>query len=456
MFKRQLNVVLIALFFVSPAFALITGGKSEPVQVPGLPDGSESLANLKTRIAWWEGPPFGGGQYHFDYSGKTADLQTAIDLFAKVDSGRKQLVVRSGAQESFWLKINNDSKKHFVDWQFVCWVPANWQHLRNAKAGLLPAGEEGELPKTELVVFLTDRIDWNAIKVPEEVKVIDERLEANGIPAGQGGALRGTVVDLNNVPIVGATISVGKDATTREGTSDDHGEYLIKQIPDGTHPIKVAAKGFASKDVYYYEFTTANLRTINVALAESADVRVRVVDQENNPLPNVDLTLYHCKDRQGNDYRIASNRKYTTDANGECELVDVPDGKVKLGCRTKEYYYNSVLNEHDTNEDPIVLKLLPTGSVKVSVFSPEGQPVTTKYIVEINEKGVDPIKGGTVGSWGGSANIGADGTYTFERIPPGDYVVTGKPNPGRSGDRTDPFAVKIAGKDRHEIKLNAK
>ena len=113
--KRYLTTLLLVFAFASPALALITGGKDEPMKVRGLPSGSLPLANLNTRIAWWVGPPFGGGQYHFEYSGQTADLQEAIDLFAEVDSKRKQVVVRAGEQTSFWLDLRDKEKKHVID-----------------------------------------------------------------------------------------------------------------------------------------------------------------------------------------------------------------------------------------------------------------------------------------------------------------------------------------------------
>lgn len=73
---------------------------------------------LNPRIAWWEGPPCGGGQHHFEYSGRTADLHRAIDLFAHVASKRKQVVVRAGEHTSFWLNIQGKAKKHVIDWHF--------------------------------------------------------------------------------------------------------------------------------------------------------------------------------------------------------------------------------------------------------------------------------------------------------------------------------------------------
>ncbi|QEG00601.1 Cna protein B-type domain protein [Stieleria maiorica] len=451
-------LIAIGLFtaMASPASALITGGRDEPIKVQGLPEGALPLANLKTRIAWWEGPPFGGGQYHFEYSGKTADLQAAIDLFAHIDSPRKQLIVRSGVQNSFWLNATDKNKSHPIDWQFMVWVPRNWQHLRDSKMGLLPPGEEGEAPKTELVVYVSDRIEWQSLMIPPALSVVDERLESNGLTADQGAALQGRVRDPDGRPIAAATITIGKDADRITATSDAEGTFLATRIPAGTHRVVVSAPGFASKDKYYHSFTETTFKKLDVALAKAAEVRVRAVDGQGKPIPDVVVRVRNCIDRSGNFYRVAGEHEYKTDSAGEFVVTDVPHGKLKFISRTQDYFYNSVLNEHDTGESPIVLKLLPTGTVTVSVATAGGQAVTSKYIVEIDQADADRGDGSKVGSWGGSANIAADGSYTFKNIPPGDYVVTGKPNPGRESDRTDPTKVQIKGKDHHDVNLTAK
>lgn len=441
---------------VTPASALITGGKDEPLKVQGLPDGSLPLANLKTRIAWWEGPPFGGGQYHFEYSGTTSDLQAAIDLFARVESARKQLIVRSGVQNSFWLNITDKTKQQTIDWQFMVWRPANWQQLRGAKAGLLPPGEEGDGPMTELVVYVSDRIEWKSLVIPPTLTVIDERLESNGLSIDQGAALQGHIHDTNGGVIAGATITIGKDADQVTATSDTEGAFQATHIPAGTHRVVVAAQGFASKDRYYHSFTKSTFKKLDATLAKAANVPVRVVDDQGKPLAGVEIRVAVCLDRSGDFYRVAGEHQYTSNAAGEFVVTDVPHGKLKFSSRTQGYYYNSVLNEHDTAESPIVLTLSPTGTVKVSVATADGQPVTSKYIVEIEEAGIDRDKDTTAGSWGGSANIGGDGSYTFKDVPPGEYIISGKPNPGRSADRTDPATVHIKGKDQHHVKLTAK
>ena len=455
MLRFGVAVLFLASLLVTPAFGLITGGEGESVDFRGLPPGSLTLANLKTRIAWWEGPPFGGGQYHFDYSGTNIHVQAAITLFAKIDSERKRIVVRSEKHNSFWLGNADKSKQHPVDWQFVVWRPENWQHLRDANAGLLPPGEEGDQPKTELVVFVTDRIDWDALEIPAGLDVVDERLEPNGIAADKGAAIRGRVLDYAGNPVAAAKITVGADANQTSGTTDAKGAFLITEIPKGNHRIVVEGIGFASKDEYYFSFTQSTFKKLDVTLAKCAHGRVRVTDNEGKPLPGIKVRVRNCRDLSGSFYRVAGPQLFTSDANGEFVLNDVPEGTIKFQCSTQQYYYNSVLNEHATTESPIILKLQRTGSVKISVTTSDGKPVTSKYIVEITEAGLDPNEP-AVGSWGGSARIGKDGTCTFKKIPPGSYEVTGKPNPGRVDDRTPPKTVQIKGADHYEIKLIAK
>ena len=456
-YPALLLLFLLCVFLTSPLHALLIGGGAEPMQDRGWPAGSTELANLKTRIAWWEGPPFGGGQYHFEYSGKTADLQKAIDLFAKVDAKRKQIVVRAGKQASFWLNIGKkEGEKSSMDWQFVVWVPGNWEQLKGARHGLLPPGEEGDSPKTLLNVYLTKRIKWDKLNIPKSLRVVDLRLEANGIAADQGGALRGNVTDADGKAIVGATVKLGKESSAGKATTDANGDFLITRIPEGQHQVIVGAQGFATKDMYYHAFDKTSFQQMSVQLAPAANITVKLVDQQNQPLPKVGIRVANCIDERGDYYRTAGDQRFTSDENGEISISDVPRGKIKFISSTREYYYNSVLNEHATDEDPIVLKLQRTGSLKVSVVTKDGNPVTSKYNISIAQEGVDEKKDGGVGTWGGSGNIRDDGTIIFHNIPPARYVVTGKPNPGPVNKTTEPVTVEIRGKDRYSIEIVAR
>ena len=62
-----------------PVFALITGGEgNSPLSDPGWPAGAAAIFNHPGRIAWWEGPPFGGGQWHAECRGDAQALRRLL------------------------------------------------------------------------------------------------------------------------------------------------------------------------------------------------------------------------------------------------------------------------------------------------------------------------------------------------------------------------------------------
>src|ERR1051326_6722675 len=77
-----------------PAFALIMGGEgNKPISDPGWPKGAEAIFNVKARIAYWEGPPLGGGQWHAECRGDAKALNAVLADFAKVDVKEKRIVL---------------------------------------------------------------------------------------------------------------------------------------------------------------------------------------------------------------------------------------------------------------------------------------------------------------------------------------------------------------------------
>lgn len=69
---------------------------------------------------------------------------------------------------------------------------------------------------------------------------------------------------------------------------------------------------------------------------------------------------------------------------------------------------------------------------------------------------IAPEGGEAVGKYGGSGNIDADGRIAFENVPPGRYVLRGRPNPGSDGEETEPTTVDLKGGQASEITLKAK
>jgi hypothetical protein len=80
-------VLAILALVATPAAALISGGTgNEPLNDPGWPTGGAEIFNDPGRVAYWEGPPYGGGQWHAECRGDAAAFN-AVDLTPKVIPG---------------------------------------------------------------------------------------------------------------------------------------------------------------------------------------------------------------------------------------------------------------------------------------------------------------------------------------------------------------------------------
>ncbi|MEX2186721.1 MAG: hypothetical protein WD875_08005 [Pirellulales bacterium] len=98
----------------------------------------------------------------------------------------------------------------------------------------------------------------------------------------------------------------------------------------------------------------------------------------------------------------------------------------------------------------VKLEMKPSASLVVTVdFSATTRP--GRYIVNIAPEG-----GEKIGSWGGSGNIDAKNQIAFNDMPPGRYVLTGRPNPGSAKQTTEPVTVDIKGGDEAKVTLTAK
>src|ERR1017187_4236955 len=76
-----------------PASGLImTGRGNQPVPDAGWPAGALAMANFESRIGWWEGPPFGGGESHFLFCGNTEGFKDALAVFAAIRAPALDLV----------------------------------------------------------------------------------------------------------------------------------------------------------------------------------------------------------------------------------------------------------------------------------------------------------------------------------------------------------------------------
>lgn len=464
---RTVRLVTVAAIFAvllhQSAWALIMGGEgNEPLKDPGWPKGAAAVFNTETRVAWWEGPPFGGGQWHAECKGDAAALSLVLDDLSKVDVPKKRVVLHDGFGYSFWLNPNGDKEKlakSLIDWKFMVWVPDRLQFQRGLPAGFRAV--EGDPVLVQVDVYTGGFVRWADVVVPKGIEVLDERLEAHGFKVTDGTVLEGTVIDLATKKPMQATL-VLEEIKPREKGGYDHvrlaevktdtkGHWVVKNAPTAWCRLVLQADGYVSRVIGYGKYDDKpRWSEHHSGLSKAAPVSGRVVDHNGKPLAEVDVRVDNLDATNGGRYESATEPKTSTDADGQFRVDSVPLGTATVWVHKPGYVRPGLGPKITTPAADLKLAMQPAAKLQVRVdFSATMRP--QGYIVKIQPEG-----GEKVGSWGGSANIDADNQHTFENIPPGTYLITGRPNPGSDNQETAPETVELQGGKSVELTIKAK
>jgi len=463
---RSCVVAITVMLSCGTASAVIFGDKgNKPIHDPGWPRGAAEVFNAKSRIAHWVGPPFGGGEWHAEYRGDTATLNALLDEFAKIDAPKKCVVVHDGIGRSFWLNMNNEPEKKKeaeADWIFTVWQPENWQQLRNLPPDFQPKSDEDSdlVPAPQIDIYIGGRIQWETVKIPRGIDVDDQRLEAHGFNRGDGTVLEGTVTDIADKSPLVARVRLEKVESKKGGyvystvmstQADAAGHWVIKSAPAGRHRVVVAADGYADRVLDYAIFDDQpRWSQHNTALAKSATVSGRVTDDAGTPLAGVTVHLMHVVARGDVPYRTPSDLKDETDEQGRFEIEHAPVGEATVTTRKSGYTGPGLGTKIEIPAADVNVQMYRAAKVVVTVrFADANRP--EGYIVHAVPEG-----GEAVGKWSGSGNISPAGAITFENIPPGKYVITGRPNPGSDSQETTPKTLELRGGETTEVSIDAK
>ena len=447
------------------AFALIRGGTGNaPVRDPGWPKGAAAIVNNPGRIAYWEGPPFGGGQFHAECRGDAKSLGAVLAEFSKLDVKTKRLVLHDGIGQSFWLNPNRDPAKEAaarMDWAIMVWVPAAWERLRKMPPDLKPAdvGDSNTGQPAQIDVYTGGNVHWSDVTVPKELTIIDERLEAHGFTPADGTVIEGKVVDLTTQQPLAARIrlervepqSKGGYTTVVDAVADAHGRWVLKKTPAGWYRVVVAADGYVPRVATYARFDDQpSWHLYQCSLTHSAPVSGQVTDETGKPLADVKVRLTGVV--ADGDERYSSPDEYVvkTDADGRFHLDQVPAGRARITLQKDGYCRAGLGLSVTTPTKDVALSMMKAAQVRVTVdFAGTVRP--EEYIVQIEPEG-----GSAIGTWGGSGKIDTNNQISFQNVPPGRYALTGQPNPSKPNQRTKPIAVDLKGGQTAEITLPAK
>lgn len=446
------------------ALALIEGGEgNDPITDPGWPKGAAKIFNHPNRAAYWVGPPFGGGQWHAECRGDAEVLSDVLADFAKIDAKIKRVVVHNGVGRSFWLNPNRDKAKEAdakIDWTFMVWQPALWERLRKLPGDLRPADAGETDPPVQLDIY-SGNLKWAEVTIPEGLKIVDDRMEAHGFMPSDGVVLEGTALDLDTQKPLSAKMRLEliepqkkggyKYTTQGEAIADSKGRWVLRKAPAGWFRIIVEAEGYVPRIVGHAQFDEEPRWTAyNSGLSRAVTVAGQVSDAAGKPLADVSVRLADVVAKVGGRYDSPGEYKVQTDAEGRFRLDQVPVGNARVWIHKAGYCRPGLGETIATPKEDISLKMMLSARIRVTIdFADQERP--TGYMVSIAPEG-----GEVVGSWGGSGNIDSKNQISFEDVPPGKYVIFGRPNPGSDNQKTDPITVDLKGGKTEELKLKAK
>jgi len=176
----------VALLMAARANALILSGTA-PIDsqlLSGCPDGSVAVADLKSAVSWWEGPPFGGGEYHVLFRGGEEALNEALTNFAAIHAPELDVVIHDGTNQNPLLEratIDTNTDSH-LDWEFVVWNPQSWNQLyQSTNAAIAKMLKDNpnarkQVAPPRLDIYVRDKqINLEKMTMPANIRVRDER-----------------------------------------------------------------------------------------------------------------------------------------------------------------------------------------------------------------------------------------------------------------------------------------
>jgi hypothetical protein len=184
--KTNCLTLTIGLLMVARANALISSGIGSPPYSTGWPEGAAAVSNLKSCVGWWEGPPFGGGEWHIQFRGDADALNQALTNFTAIKCPVLDLVLHDGPKHDQFLELdkqNQPGTDSRVDWNFVVWNTNSWNSIYNTtNTAWIKVLKENDpnfgkpMPPPQLDIYIGDgSVDWKKVKVPANVNVRDER-----------------------------------------------------------------------------------------------------------------------------------------------------------------------------------------------------------------------------------------------------------------------------------------
>jgi len=464
--NRLIVLIIFCIIFLFPklGMSLILVGGDEPIEDRGWPTGSVQMANLPTRLGYWEGPPFGGGEYHFLYHCEnTSEFNQALKTFASIRANKLELVIHNGPEYSSWTSKGDGERtkeENRIDWTFTVWNPESWDRLYNSPRSFFLSDHPNfkkpvATPRVDVYIG-GGPIVWKDVKIPKNLVVIDKRPGSVSPKFAGKGLVHGKVFDMaTGKPIAGAEITLAKREDHRKwkevmhGKTDEQGFCQIPKIPLGYYEVRVRAEGYVTRKQANYNNKRPEYHQFNLGLASPSYVKGIVTDQAGNPIEGVNISATNIiVGPDGFGYLCAGEKAAITDKQGRFEIRSLPKGTMSIRCRAKSLHLkNSIFERYSIPSDQIRLTMTGTGTIRGKVVDKDGKAPLGKVHINIRPPGEQ------LGKWGGSRICEVDGSFEFTGVPPGEYLLGTDFRLASEGDRTNAKLISVEAGKTYEVEI---
>ncbi len=282
-------------------------------------------------------------------------------------------------------------------------------------------------------------------------------------------SIAGRVVTSDGLPVARAMVLVHRQSILpRLAETDERGRYVIDRLGAGEYSVEVQKHGFVTRK--YGQAGTESVGrsvvvrngqavgSIDVTLARGGAITGTILDEFGEPAEGVMLSVLQIQALAGRRRAMSasmmgSNR---TDDRGQYRLSGLQPGTYVVRAQVRDsvtgsggyapLYYPGTLNIDqgtptkvtlDTAVTGIDFTLTPGNTHRVSgtVFDDTGRPGRAMVTLAVSDR-----SGGTQTEAMRSA-AGADGSFSFDNVPPGDYAVQAQ---GSTGGK-DQFGSTVVG-----------
>jgi hypothetical protein len=283
------------------------------------------------------------------------------------------------------------------------------------------------------------------------------------VRAGATASIRGRVVNPQGTPVAGASVQAyGSDGRTTTGVeSDARGRYAIERLEAGDYRVRAFKRGFMggrsgqAQSAIDFLLSDSELADAMVTLrsgqaADGVDVTMvrgsaitgTIFDEFGEPMQGVVVNAFELRVMGGRmrALAVAAARGVPgrTDDRGQYRLFGLPAGTYLVQAAPRELLTptsgyvpqfhpgtpiidlatpTKLAADSTATAVDVTLRPAPTRRIRGTLLDPDGKPVQATLTLKASERSnavqMEPVIG----------NANADGTFAFNNVSPGEYVV---------------------------------